>query len=134
MAGQNLDEARMAEKSGAASRFQAAFHEALGRMETVVDQETSLLRENRAVELTEFNLRKQQGLLEINRILRNFSPLDTQRVDRECVRRLVSKLECNRQILAHHIRAMDEISTLVSRAMQEAESDGTYERCGGGQR
>ncbi len=65
MAGQNLlDEARMAEKSGAGSRFQAAFHEALGRMETVVDQETSLLRENRAVELTEFNLRKQQGLRE----------------------------------------------------------------------
>ncbi len=53
-----------------------------------------------------------------------------QRVDRECVRRLVRKLESNRQILAHHIMAMDEISTLVSRAMQEAESDGTYGRSG----
>ena len=98
--------------------------------EAVVDQETSLLRENRAVELSEFNHRKQQGLLEINRILRNFSPLDMQKVDRECVRRLVRKLESNRQILAHHIMAMDEISTLVSRAMQEAESDGTYGRSG----
>ena len=120
----------MAEKSGVASRLQAAFHEAIGRMETVVDQETSLLRENRAVELTEYNHRKQQGLLEINRILRNFSPLDMQGVDRDCVRRLVRKLESNRQILAHHIMAMDEISTLVSRAMQEAESDGTYGRSG----
>jgi len=42
----------------------------------------------------------------------------------------VRKLEANRQILAHHLKAMDEISTLISRAMQEAESDGTYGRGG----
>jgi len=124
----------MVGKSGASPRHQAsaqmAFYEALGRMETLVDQETALLRENRAVELTDFNHRKQQGLLEINRILRNFSHFDIQLVDRECIRRLVRKLEANRQILAHHLRAMDEISSLVSRAMQEAESDGTYDRGG----
>jgi hypothetical protein len=124
----------MAGNPGAPSRLQvnaqAAFHEAIGRMETVVDQETALLRENRAVELTEFNHRKQQGLLEINRILRNFSHFDIQMVDRDCIRSLVRKLEANRQILAHHIAAMEEISSLVSRAMQEAESDGTYGRGG----
>ncbi len=124
----------MVGKSGASPRHQAsaqtAFYEAIGRMETLVDQETALLRENRAVELTDFNHRKQQGLLEINRILRNFSHFDIQLVDRECIRRLVRKLEANRQILAHHLRAMDEISSLVSRAMQEAESDGTYDRGG----
>ena len=48
------------------------------------------------------------------------------KASRGCVR----KLEINRQMLAHHLRAMDEISALVSRAMQEAESDGTYGRCG----
>ncbi len=124
----------MVEKSGAPPRLQAraqsAFYEAIGRMEAIVDQETALLRENRAVELTEFNNRKQQGLLEINRILRNFSNFDIQLVDRECIRSLVRKLEANRQILAHHLKAMDEISSLVSRAMQEAESDGTYGRGG----
>ncbi len=129
----------MVEKSGVPPRLQnaargagaqSAFYEAIGRMETIVDQETALLRENRAVELTEFNNRKQQGLLEINRILRNFTNFDIQLVDRECVRSLVRKLEANRQILAHHLKAMDEISSLVSRAMQEAESDGTYGRGG----
>ncbi len=124
----------MAGSTGAPSRLQvnaqAAFYEAIGRMETIVDQETALLRENRAVELTEFNHRKQQGLLEINRILRNFTHFDIQLVDRDCIRNLVRKLEANRQILAHHIKAMDEISSLVSRAMQEAESDGTYGRGG----
>ena len=107
-----------------------AFYEAIGRMEGIVDQETALLRENRAVELNDFNHRKRQGLLELNRILRQFSDFDIQRVDRDCIRRLVGKLEANRQILAHHLRAMDEISSLVSRAMQEAESDGTYGRGG----
>ena len=120
----------MAERAGVLSRHRDAFYAAIGRMEAVVDQETALLRENRAVELTEFNHRKQQGLLEINRILRNFSPGDMQLVDRSLVRRLVIKLEANRQILAHHIRAMEEISSLVARAMQDAESDGTYDRGG----
>ena len=118
----------MERTSAARAEFnaQAAFYDAIGRMETIIDQETALLRENRAVELSEFNMRKQQGLLELNRILCNFGAFDIQRVDREGVRRLVRKLEANRQILAHHIKAMDEISSLVSRAMQEAESDGTY--------
>jgi hypothetical protein len=109
---------------------QAAFQDVVGRMEVIIDQETALLRENRGVELTEFNNRKQQGLLELNRILRNFSRFDLEHVDRDGVIRLVRKLEANRQILAHHLRAMDEISSLVSRAMQEAESDGTYGRGG----
>jgi hypothetical protein len=120
----------MAERAGALSRHGQAFYAAVGRMESVVDQETALLRENRAVELTEFNHRKQQGLLEINRILRHFGPHDMQLVDRGLIRRLVLKLEANRQILAHHIRAMDEIASLVSRAMQDADSDGTYDRGG----
>ncbi len=128
----------MVEKCGAAARLETnahlAFYEAIARMETVVDQETELLRENRAVELTEFNCRKQQGLLEISRILRNFSSLDLERVDRQCIGRLSRKLEANRQMLVYHLKAMDEISGLLSRAIQEAESDGTYERraCGGG--
>jgi hypothetical protein len=123
----------MVENSGASrlqAHAQAIFFEAIGRMETIIDQETALLRENRAVELNDFNHRKQQGLLEINRILRNFSQFDIQRVDRDRIGRLVLKLEANRQILAHHLKAMDEISNLVSRAMQEAESDGTYSRAG----
>jgi uncharacterized protein YcbK (DUF882 family) len=109
---------------------QTAFSEVVARVEAVIDQETAVLRENRAVQLAEFNTRKQQGLLELNRVMRNFTQIDLERVDRENVGRLVRKLEANRQVLAHHLRAMDEISGLVSRAMQEAESDGTYGRSG----
>lgn len=109
---------------------QTAFADVIARVEAVVDQETALLRENRAVQLAEFNMRKQQALLELNRVLRNVSQVDLKRLERDSVARLVRKLEENRQLLAHHLRAMDEISALVSRALQEAESDGTYGRCG----
>jgi hypothetical protein len=107
----------------------AALADVIARIEAVIDQETDLLRENRAVQLGEFNTRKQQALLEINRLLRSFAQADLKGVDREAVARLVRKLEDNRQVLAHHLRAMEEISGLVSRALQEAESDGTYGRC-----
>jgi len=108
----------------------AAFSDVIARVESVIDQESALLRENRAVQLADFNARKQQALLELNRILRNCAHVDLRHVDRDNVERLVGKLEGNRQMLAHHLRAMDEISGLVSRAMQEAESDGTYGRGG----
>jgi uncharacterized protein YcbK (DUF882 family) len=121
-------------RGGASSAFridvEAAFSDAIARVESLIDQETALLRENRAVQLNEFNTRKQQSLLELNRVLRNVSQGDLKRMNREGVTRLLRKLEANRQALAHHLRAMDEISGLVSRALQEAESDGTYGRCG----
>ncbi|MCW2274941.1 flagellar protein FlgN [Rhodoblastus acidophilus] len=109
---------------------QTAFADVIARVEAVIDQETALLRENRAVQLAEFNTRKQQTLLELNRVLRNVAHVDLKRLERDRVDRLVRKLEDNRQLLAYHLRAMDEISALVSRALQEAESDGTYGRGG----
>jgi hypothetical protein len=112
------------------SRQQANLYEALERMESTIEQETELLRENRAVELTDFNHRKHQGLLEINRILRAFDRPDFDGTDRSRIDRLVGKLEQNQRILAHHLKAVDEIAGLVARAMQEAESDGTYGRGG----
>ena len=82
------------------------------------------------VDLTDFNHRKRQGLLEINRILRKFDDADLAASDRTRVYRLVAMLDDNQRMLAHHLKAVDEIASLLSRAMQEAESDGTYGRGG----
>jgi len=107
-----------------------ALDEAMDRMAAILEQETALLRENRVVELTDFNHRKRQGLLEINRLLRNFLPGDAGRVAPSRVCRLAALLDDNQRMLAHHLKAVDEIASLVARAMQEADSDGTYERGG----
>jgi hypothetical protein len=108
----------------------AALHDALDRMEASIEQETTSLRENHVVDLTDFNHRKHQGLLEINRLLRHFDAADFAAVDRARVKKLVARLDDNRTMLAHHMRAVDAIATLLTRAMQEAESDGTYGRGG----
>jgi hypothetical protein len=112
------------------SHAPTALDEAMDRMAAILEQETALLRENRVVELTEFNHRKRQGLLEINRLLRNFAPGDAERVAPSRVCRLAALLDDNQRMLAHHLKAVDEIASLVARAMQEADSDGTYGRGG----
>ncbi|WP_298356039.1 flagellar protein FlgN [Rhodoblastus sp.] len=108
----------------------AALYDALDRMEAAIDQETAILRENRIVDLSDFNHRKHQGLLEINRILRFFDAADLAAADRTRVKRLAAKLDDNQAMLAHHLKAVDAIAALLSRTMQEAESDGTYGRGG----
>lgn len=108
----------------------AALYDALDRMEAAIGQETAILRENRIVDLTDFNHRKHQGLLEINRILRNFDAADLAAMDRTRVKRLVARLDDNQAMLSHHLHAVDAVAALLSRAMQEAESDGTYGRGG----
>jgi len=105
-----------------------ALEDAFDRMMATITQETALLSKNRAVELGDFNHRKRQGLLEISRILRTIAPPDLAQVERSRVDRLVALLEENQKMLAHHLQAVDEISSLIARAMQEAESDGTYGR------
>ena len=99
-------------------------------MAAILEQETALLRENRAVELKEFNHRKQQGLLEINRHPAQFRAQRRSACRASRICRLAALLDDNQRMLAHHLKAVDEIASLVARAMQEAESDGTYGRGG----
>lgn len=112
-----------------------ALNEAIDRLESAVSQESAFLRGGRVADLAEFNQRKRQGLLEIDRLLRpcaaarrdlSASPgLDPTRI-----RRLAAGLEDNRRLLAFHLKAVEAVAGLLSRAMSEAESDGTYGRFG----
>jgi hypothetical protein len=104
----------------------AALHDALERVEATIEQESAALRAHRMADLADHNYRKHHGLLEIKRALRNVAASDLARVERERVVRLVVKLEENKTILSRCLKAVDEISCLLARAMQESESDGTY--------
>lgn len=108
----------------------AALYDALDRLEAAIEQETAVLRHNRVVDLTDFNHRKHQVLLEINRLLRHFDAAELAVMDRTRVKRLLARLYDNRNMLAHHLKAVDAIADLLTRAMQDAESDGTYGRGG----
>lgn len=91
----------------------------------VVDQETEALRMRAMVDLGEFNNRKNQGLLELNRALRG---LDTGAASRVGARLagLRAKLDVNRALLKTHLEAVREVASVVSEAIRDSDSDGTY--------
>ena len=97
------------------------------RLEEVVDQETAALRNRTAIDLKDFNNRKSQGLLELNRALRGL--VDNPPKDRTVSTRLAglrAKLDVNRAVLETHLAAVREVATVLADAIRDAESDGTY--------
>jgi hypothetical protein len=104
----------------------SAFLVTTGRLEQLIDQETQELRSLQPTDLREFNRRKSQGLLELSRAMRGLG--EAARDDRvpESLARLRTKLDNNLSVLRMHLRAAQEVSSIIARAIQDAESDGTY--------
>ena len=91
----------------------------------VVDQETEALRMRAMVDLGEFNNRKNQGLLELNRALRGLDAGAASRVGARLAG-LRAKLDVNRVLLKTHLEAVREVASVVSEAIRDSDSDGTY--------
>lgn len=106
-----------------------AFVNAVERLEAVLDQETQMLDRNRPIALHDFNHRKSHGLLELSRAMIACRALDRVAFDVETsepLARLRVKLESNLASLQMHLTAVGEIAAVISRAIQDHESDGTY--------
>jgi hypothetical protein len=105
----------------------AALLNAVDRLEDVLNLESACLRGGSVTSsLDEFNYRKSHGLLELTRAVRNVDP---GHVDEDVRTRLLSlrrSLESNRLLLKTHLDAAREISGILTTAMRQAESDGTY--------
>lgn len=96
------------------------------RLEETIEQETAALLAHDISSLEEFNRRKSQSLLELTRLART---LDSKSFDAATLARIVrlkEKLETNYTVLSMNLRAVQEVSSIISGAIQNAESDGTY--------
>jgi hypothetical protein len=101
---------------------------ALARLEEAVEQETAALRARKGLDLKEFHERKSQGLLELTRAMRH---IDGGAPPPGLMQRLAGlreKLEANSALLKLHLEAVREISAVMTDAIRDAESDGTYSR------
>ncbi|MEE1655391.1 flagellar protein FlgN [Microvirga sp. CF3062] len=98
----------------------------LDRLEETLDMETSALMARDLSNLDEFNRRKSQCLLEISRIVRTaeISALDPNATKR--LQNLQGKIEQNQDILRRHMHAVQEVASIISSAIQRADSDSTY--------
>jgi hypothetical protein len=99
---------------------------AIERLERTVELETAELRGNRVVDLRDFNQRKSQGLLELTRLTRGLGPGALDGEAKAALARLRGKLDANLALLRLHLAAAQEVATLISRVIRDAESDGTY--------
>ena len=98
---------------------------AIDYLGAVVDQETEALRMRAMIDLAEFNNRKNQGLLELNRALRGLDAGAASRVGARLAG-LRAKLDVNRALLKTHLEAVREVASVVSEAIRDSDSDGTY--------
>ena len=108
--------------SGPAS---GSIERAIEYLGAVVEQETTALRARVHVDLTEFNNRKNQGLLELNRALRGLDPAAGPSLAPRLAD-LRAKLDVNRSLLARHMEAVREVANVVAEAIRDVDSDGTY--------
>lgn len=98
----------------------------LGRLEVLIEQEMGALRNASAAELKEFNNRKAQVLMELDRAV---STNQGQEPSAEMKTRLFSvreKLDANGRFLKRHLDAVHEVIDMISDRMRQADSDGTY--------
>jgi hypothetical protein len=97
------------------------------RLIATVDAENRDLEQGRRVKYEAYSLNKNQGLLELNRLLPGLAvaaaaagPL------RDALAELHAKLEINRRALAVQLKACEAVSEIITRAIQDGQSDGTY--------
>lgn len=103
---------------------------AISKAHAVVEAETRALRDQASLDLRAFEHRKSQALLELTRASRGLLPAGVESLRgtpvAEELGRLREALDANMALLAKHLDAVREIAEVISRAMLEAESDGTY--------
>lgn len=102
--------------------------EVIRRIEEYLEQETAALDKAPNFDLKASNDRKSQGLVDLNQAMRRLKPAD---IDEDLNLRLQAfraKLDVNLRKIRLHLDAVKEIAGMLSDAIQNAESDGTYTR------
>lgn len=100
----------------------------IARIESVLDEETAALSKSLKFDFKSSNDRKSQGLLDLNQAMRRLQRSD---INADLQMRLVTfreKLALNLRRIRLHLDAVREIAAMLSEAIQNAESDGTYTR------
>ncbi|MGD0640593.1 MAG: flagellar protein FlgN [Roseiarcus sp.] len=96
------------------------------RLRQTLDEENEDIARRGAVDYRAYNLRKSQGLLELNRLAPALAHNQMGPVLRAALADLHAKLETNRRLLRTQLQAAQAVSNIIARAIRESQSDGTY--------
>lgn len=104
----------------------ASLVKSIERVEFIIDLETESLQQYQPIDLGGFNHQKSHGLLELTRAMRALGTASFDQQIMEDLMRLREKLERNLTTLDIHLKAVRQVSTLIARAIEDDNSDGTY--------
>ena len=105
----------------------AEFARVVAQLGDLVEEETAALRNGNHAMLAAFNYRKSHGFLEFSRAMSGLSA--TAAADPGIAGLIVdlrAKLVKNQKVLKVHLEAAQEVTSVLSNAICECESDGTY--------
>ena len=96
------------------------------RLIATLHSENLDLEQGRRVKYEVYSLNKNQGLLELNRLLPALAVAAAAGPVRDALADLHVRLEINRRALAVQLKACQAVSDIITRAIQDGQSDGTY--------
>ena len=96
------------------------------RLVATVDAENRDLEQGRRVKYEAYSLSKNQGLLELSRLIPALAGAAAEGPLRDALAELQAKLEINQRSLAVQLKACEAVSEIITRAIQDGQSDGTY--------
>lgn len=96
------------------------------RLIATLEAENRDLEQGRRVKYEVYSLSKNQGLLELNRLIPALAGAAAAGPLRDALAELHAKLEINRGSLAVQLKACEAVSEIITRAIQDGQSDGTY--------
>ena len=98
----------------------------IDRIDRIVDMETTCLKSDDGARHHAFVEQKSRGLLELSRYLINHQPMVASPATAARVRAFRSALDVNSRALHAKLAALQLVSSILSRAFEEATTDGTY--------
>jgi len=96
------------------------------RLSQTVAAETEDVVRGGVVPYEAYSQRKNQGLLELNRLMPSLERLRGDEALREALADLNLKLETNRRALGVQLKASIAVAEIIARAIRDGQSDGTY--------
>jgi hypothetical protein len=96
------------------------------RLIATIEAENRDLEQGRRAKYEAYSQSKNQGLLELSRLVPALGAATAAGPLRDALAELHAKLEINRQALAVQLKACHRVSEIIARAIQDGQSDGTY--------
>lgn len=108
-----------------------AFFAVMDRLDVVLGNETRALSRHDHRHLVEAARQKRQGLLELERIMRALNGAIPSADITARLARFREKLGANQAALRIELDAAEAVAGIITKAMRDLESDGTYSRSHG---